>query len=74
MDQNNTFTRDSVLVQYNETEDGSRFFELIPLRIVDGRPEVTDNRFYTSRIRTVLTKYLDASDYYMGGGHIIINF
>lgn len=74
MDQNNTFTRDSVLVQYNETEDGSRFFELIPLRIVDGRPEVTDNRFYTSRIRTVLTKYLDDSDYYVEDGHIIINF
>lgn len=75
MDQNNTFTRDSVLVQYNRSEDGSGYFELVPVRIYDGRPVPLDNGFYSSRIRRVLTKKLDLAEYSVkDDGHIIIEF
>lgn len=75
MDQNNSFTRDSVVIQYNERVDGSSFFEIIPVRITDGCPTVTDNAFYKSRIKTVLTKKLSTSDYSVDtDGHIIIEF
>lgn len=74
MDQGNTFTRDSILVQYNEGSDGSSFLEIIPLRIIDGRPEETSNAFYLSRTTTLITKYLEEDDYYIDDGHIIINF
>lgn len=75
MDQNNTFTRDSVLVQYNQSEDGSGFFELIPVRIYDGRPVPLDEGFYSSRILRVMTKKLDSSEYSVkDNGHVIIEF
>ncbi len=75
MDQNNTFTRDSVIVQYNKSADGRRYFEIIPLRITDGVPAVTTDSFYCARIRTILTKFLHHSEYEVdSSGRIIIEY
>lgn len=75
MDQINTFTRDSVIVQYNQTNDGSRFFELIPISVNDGVPQVVESGYRCTRIRKILTKDLDSTDYSVNdNGHIIIRF
>lgn len=75
MDQINTFTRDSVIVQYNQSNDGSRFFELIPISVNDGVPQAIESGYRCIRIRKILTKYLDSSDYSVNEkGHIIIRF
>lgn len=75
MDQNNTFTRDSVIVQYNKSADGRRYFEIIPLRITDGVPALTTDSFYCARIRTILTKFLHDSEYEVdSSGRIIIEY
>lgn len=75
MDQNNSFTRDSVILQYNQSADGSRYFELVPVRVNDGKPEITDNSFYCSRIRKVMTKFLHDTEYMVTeDGHIIIQY
>ncbi len=63
MDQSNTFTKDGIIVQYNESSDGQRFFETIPIRIESGCPHVTTNGFYTRRINRILTKLLDSEHY-----------
>lgn len=73
MDQSNTFTRDGIIVQYNESADGKRSFETIPIRIEDGCPRVTTNSFYTRRINRILTKLLDSESYTeTEAGHIVI--
>lgn len=75
MDQINTFTRDSVIVQYNQSNDGSRFFELIPISVNDGVPQAIESGYRCTRIRKILTKYLDSTDYSVNDkGHIIIRF
>lgn len=75
MDQINTFTRDSVVVQYNQSNDGSRFFELIPISVNDGIPQAIESGYRCIRIRRILTKYLDSTDYSVNDkGHIIIQF
>lgn len=75
MDQNNTFTRDSVIAQYNKAEDGSQFFELIPLVVNDGIPEPIERGYRCARIKKILTKYLNSDDYSIDeDGHIIIRF
>ncbi len=75
MDQINSFTRDSVIVQYNQAEDGSRFFELIPMSINDGIPELAGSGYRSSRIRSILTKFLEKDDYSIDSdGHLIIRF
>lgn len=73
MDQGNTFTRDGIIVQYNESEDGRRYFETIPIRIDDGCPRVTTKGFYTRRINRILTKLLESESFTeTADGHIII--
>lgn len=73
MDQSNTFTRDGIIVQYNESEDGRRYFETIPIRIDDGCPRVTTKGFYTRRINRILTKLLESESFTeTADGHIII--
>ncbi len=72
-DQMKTFNRDSVIVQYNCNEDGG-YFELIPVRINDGIPQITASQFYIDRINHQLVKNLSESDYYIdtASGHVII--
>lgn len=72
MDQNQTNTRDGVIVQYNQSEDNS-YFELIPLRINDGYVQIAAGQYYKKRINRILTKWLE-SEFYVDdeSGHIII--
>lgn len=75
MDQNNTFSCDSVIVQYNENVNGERYIELIPARIKNGAPCVTTNSLYKFRIKKALTSELDSSEYKVKeSGSIIINY
>lgn len=75
MDQSNSFTRDSVIVQYNEQIDGSRYFELIPIRINDGCPQLASNDYHANRIVQTLTRALDETQYTVTQAHhILINF
>ncbi len=73
MDQNQTYNRDSVIVQYNLTEEGG-YFELIPVRINDGIPQITASSYYINRINTALTKDLSEDEFYYdaASGHVII--
>ena len=63
-DQGTTFSRDTVIVEMNLNSKGQPDFTLIPLRINDGAPEVTDWFFYKARINRELTQGLKESDYY----------
>lgn len=75
MDQSNSFTRDSVIVQYNEQTDGNRYFEIIPVRINDGCPQLASNYYHANRIVQTLTKGVDESQYTVTQDHhILINF
>lgn len=75
MDQNNTFTCDSAIVQYNEDQTGKKSFELIPIRIVNGCPRVTTSRFYQKRIQKELMADMDSSMYQITeSGSIVINY
>ena len=44
-------------------EDGNCSFEITPIRIKDGYPEVTNNAFFKKRTYRTLTKNLKDSDY-----------
>ena len=75
MDQNNTFTCDSVIVQYNEDKEGKKSFELIPVRIVNGCPRITTSSFYKKRIQKELMSGMDSSKYQItDSGNIVINY
>lgn len=75
MDQNNTFTCDSAIVQYRENADGNKSFELIPVRINNGRPFITANSAYKLRIQMTLMSGFDSSKYEItDSGSIIINY
>ena len=65
-DQGTTFARDSVIVELTVDKNGKPEFTLIPIRINDGAPEVTDSFFYKARINRELTQGLSGSDYYTG--------
>lgn len=62
-DISSTFSRDSAIVQFNEAEDGGRQVIVMPVRINGGRPEITENAFYGTRIRKALTSMLDKNVY-----------
>lgn len=70
-DQGTTFSRDSVIVEMNLDQKGKAEFTLIPIRIDDGAPEVTNNYFYKQRIYRDLTRTLDKDDYYTGDDGMI---
>ncbi len=73
MDQYQSDTRDSVIVQYNEDEEDGGYFEIIPLRINNGYTQITGSDYYISRINRNFTKYLSSSQYKTNSrGHIII--
>lgn len=70
-DSGDTFVRDSVLLEMTLDQKGSPDFTLIPIRINDGAPELTDNFFYKQRIYRNLTRTLDKDDYYTGDDNFI---
>lgn len=75
MDQNNTFTCDSTIVQYREDDAGNKSFELIPVRINNGCPSVTANSAYKFRIQKELMSGYNPSEYEITeSGSILINF
>lgn len=75
MDQNNTFTCDSAIVQYNEDASGKKTFEIVPVRINNGVPSVTKSFVYKNRIKKELMSEYDSSKYSVSeSGNITINF
>lgn len=62
-DQGWSRTKDSMVLNYYVDEDGNCSFEIVPVRIKDGYPEVTNNAFFKKRNYRTLTKNLKDSDY-----------
>lgn len=62
-DQGWSRTKDSMIVNYFLDEEGNCSFEIVPLRIKDGYPTVTNNPFFKKRTYNTLTKKLNDSDY-----------
>ncbi|CDA10719.1 CapA family protein [Intestinibacter bartlettii] len=62
-DQGWSRTKDSMVLNYYVDEDGNCSFEITPIRIKDGYPEVTNNAFFKKRTYRTLTKNLKDSDY-----------
>lgn len=74
-DQGWSKTKDSVLSQYKEKEDGTRVLELTPMKIHEGAPDFLKGPlagFEYNRMSRILTKKLDASKYTKENGKIII--
>ena len=62
-DQGWSRTKDSMVLNYYVDENGNCSFEITPIRIKDGYPEVTNNAFFKKRTYRTLTKNLKDSDY-----------
>lgn len=62
-DQGWSRTKDGMVLNYYVDEDGNCSFEITPIRIKDGYPEVTNNAFFKKRTYRTLTKNLKDSDY-----------
>lgn len=62
-DQGWSRTKDSIVLNYYVDENGNCSFEITPIRIKDGYPEVTNNAFFKKRTYRTLTKNLKDSDY-----------
>lgn len=62
-DQGWSRTKDSVVLNYFLDEDGNCSFEIVPVRIKDGYPTVTNNSYFKNRTYNTLTKMLTDSDY-----------
>ena len=62
-DQGWSRTKDSMVLNYYVDKDGNCSFEITPIRIKDGYPEVTNNAFFKKRTYRTLTKNLKDSDY-----------
>lgn len=62
-DQGWSRTKDSMVLNYYVDEDGNCSFEITPIKIKDGYPEVTNNAFFKKRTYRTLTKNLKDSDY-----------
>ena len=62
-DQGWSRTKDSMVLNYFVDKDGNLSFEMIPVRIKDGYPTVTNNKFFVNRTFNTLTKGLKDSDY-----------
>ena len=72
-DQGGTYSRDTVLVQYDLDQDGNGYFELIPMRLNQGIPSHTNNIFFQKRINRELCQGLDEDKYfYNENGNIVI--
>ncbi|GEQ38940.1 MAG: CapA family protein [Tetragenococcus koreensis] len=62
-EQEQTRTKDSVVVNYRIDSQGQMKLELVPMRIKDGIPAVTKNPFYKQRIFRQLTKKMDSNQF-----------
>lgn len=62
-EQEETRTKDSVVVNYRIDSQGQMQLELVPMRIKDGVPAVTQNPFYKQRIFRQLTKKMDSDQF-----------
>lgn len=62
-DQGWSRTKDSMVLNYYVDKNGNCSFEITPIRIKDGYPEVTNNAFFKKRTYRTLTKNLKDSDY-----------
>lgn len=71
-DQGLSRTKDSMVVNYTIDSNGDSNFEITPVRINEGQPSVTDNKFYTQRLFKQLTKLLDKSKYSIENNKLII--
>ncbi len=73
-DQGKERQTDSTLLNYTITEDGEGQLEFVPLKIVNGAPQIATSKSDIKRINHFLTKGMDASDYKTtDDGHIIIS-
>lgn len=66
-DQGWSRTKDSLVLNYYINENGEGTFEVVPVRIVNGYPVATTNKFYQKRIFATLTKGLDKSKFEVTG-------
>ncbi|CED92970.1 Capsule biosynthesis protein CapA [Romboutsia ilealis] len=71
-DQGFSRTKDSMVVNYTIDSNGDGQFEIIPIRINEGKPCVTDNKFYIQRSFKLLTKLLDRSKYTIENNKLIV--
>lgn len=66
-DQGWSRTKDSMVLNYYIDENGEGTFEVVPVRIENGYPVATTNKFYQKRIFSTLTKNLDKSQFEVTG-------
>lgn len=71
-DQGFSRTKDSMVVNYTIDLNRNGQFEIIPIRINDGKPHIADNEFYIRRLFKQLTKLLDRSEYTIENNKLII--
>lgn len=71
-DQGWSRTKDSMALNYFVDKDGNCSFEMIPLRIKDGYPTVTNNPFFAKRTINTLTKKLKDSDYEIKSNTVVL--
>lgn len=73
-DQGQTREKDSVMVQLTLEADGSGQLEVIPLRLVEGKPQVSDKKFYANRTLQTLTDELAEGSYELTDGRLYLPF
>lgn len=71
-DQGWSRTKDSMVLNYYINENGEGTFEVVPVRIKNGYPVATTNKFYQKRIFSTLTKNLDKSKFEVTGDTLIL--
>lgn len=71
-DQGWSRTKDSIVLNYYINEKGEGTFEVVPVRIENGYPVVTTNKFYQKRIFATLTKNLEKSKFEVTGDTLIL--
>ena len=71
-DQGWSRTKDSMVLNYYINEKGEGTFEVVPVRIENGYPVVTTNKFYQKRIFATLTKNLEKSKFEVTGDTLIL--
>ncbi|GEN54637.1 CapA family protein [Halobacillus faecis] len=70
-DQGWSRTRDSALVQYDLQEDGTGRFEILPMRIREARPSLTENPYNTKKIFFQLTRDMPEETFKEENGKLV---
>lgn len=74
-DESNSLARSGIMVQYNEAQDGSSSFEVLPIRINGGVPQPVSAEFYLNSITKTLVSKIPSEKYIIANdGRIIIKF